>query len=115
MHESWKSGLEFKIQLLLLSFHPKKEKLRRFKGHCIKGWGEGEFSYSRFFAVGLFRLLCAALNINKRSVDWDLDVYCILLSELLQVKELLKEYIDKYASNLSMSFICFSLFSWLLI
>jgi len=57
MHESWKSGLEFKIQLLLLSFHPKKEKLRRFKGHCIKGWGEGEFSYSRFFAVGLFRLV----------------------------------------------------------
>ncbi|KHN27780.1 Protein THYLAKOID FORMATION1, chloroplastic, partial [Glycine soja] len=109
IHESWKSGLEFKIQILLLSFHPKKEKLRRFKGRCIKGWGEGEFSYSRFFAVGLFRLvelenateptildkLCVALNINKRSVDWDLDVYCILHSELLQVKELLKEYIDK--------------------
>ncbi|MQJ84082.1 photosystem II biogenesis protein Psp29, partial [Escherichia coli] len=45
--------------------------------------GKGDFSYSRFFAVGLFRLLelanatetatleklCATLNVNKRSVD----------------------------------------------
>ncbi|TKY48822.1 THYLAKOID FORMATION protein 1 [Spatholobus suberectus] len=71
--------------------------------------GKGEFSYSRFFAVGLFRLLelanateptildklCAALNINKRSVDWDLDVYRNLLSKLVQAKELLKEYVDR--------------------
>ncbi|KAG4968750.1 hypothetical protein AAZX31_12G189200 [Glycine max] len=71
--------------------------------------GKGEFSYSRFFAVGLFRLLelanateptildklCVALNINKRSVDRDLDVYRILLSKLVQAKELLKEYIDR--------------------
>lgn len=71
--------------------------------------GKGEFSYSRFFAVGLFRLLelantteptildklCAALNINKRSVDRDLDVYRTLLSKLVQAKELLKEYIDR--------------------
>ncbi|KAL2331752.1 hypothetical protein Fmac_019333 [Flemingia macrophylla] len=70
---------------------------------------KGEFSYSRFFAVGLFRLLelanatepttldklCAALSINKRSVDRDLDVYRILLSKLVQAKELLKEYIDR--------------------
>ncbi|GKU96587.1 hypothetical protein SLEP1_g9809 [Rubroshorea leprosula] len=67
------------------------------------------FSYSRFFAVGLFRLLelanateptvleklCAALNINKRSVDRDLDVYRNLLSKLVQAKELLKEYVDR--------------------
>ncbi|CAK7349960.1 unnamed protein product [Dovyalis caffra] len=67
------------------------------------------FSYSRFFAVGLFRLLelsnaseptvleklCSALNINKRSVDRDLDVYRGLLSKLVQAKELLKEYIDR--------------------
>ncbi|XAR55452.1 hypothetical protein NMG60_11035523 [Bertholletia excelsa] len=67
------------------------------------------FSYSRFFAIGLFRLLelanateptileqlCAALNINKRSVDRDLDVYRNLLSKLVQAKELLKEYVDR--------------------
>ncbi|KAJ4980367.1 hypothetical protein NE237_031204 [Protea cynaroides] len=71
--------------------------------------GNGSFSYSRFFAVGLFRLLelanateptileklCATLNINKRSVDRDLDVYRNLLSKLVQAKELLKEYMDR--------------------
>ncbi|MED6154927.1 Protein THYLAKOID FORMATION 1, chloroplastic [Stylosanthes scabra] len=71
--------------------------------------GKGDFSYSRFFAVGLFRLLeltnateptileklCAALNINKKSVDRDLDVYRNLLSKLVQAKELLKEYVDR--------------------
>ncbi|GFP89542.1 protein thylakoid formation 1 chloroplastic [Phtheirospermum japonicum] len=70
---------------------------------------KGSFSYSRFFAVGLFRLLelgnateptildklCAALNVNKRSVDRDLDVYRNLLSKLVQAKELLKEYVDR--------------------
>ncbi|OMO98878.1 Photosystem II Psp29, biogenesis [Corchorus olitorius] len=70
---------------------------------------KGSFSYSRFFAVGLFRLLelanateptvleklCAALNINKRSVDRDLDVYRNLLSKLVQAKELLKEYVAR--------------------
>ncbi|XP_058220183.1 protein THYLAKOID FORMATION1, chloroplastic [Rhododendron vialii] len=70
---------------------------------------DGSFSYSRFFAIGLFRLLelsnateptvleqlCAALNINKRSVDRDLDVYRNLLSKLVQAKELLKEYVDR--------------------
>ncbi|KAF7823057.1 protein THYLAKOID FORMATION1, chloroplastic [Senna tora] len=71
--------------------------------------GKGNFSYSRFFAVGLFRLLelvnateptileklCAALNIDKKSVDRDLDVYRNLLSKLVQAKELLKEYVDR--------------------
>ncbi|CAL1406763.1 unnamed protein product [Linum trigynum] len=71
--------------------------------------GAGNFSYSRFFAVGLFRLLelsnateptvldklCAALNVNKRSVDRDLDVYRNLLSKLVQAKELLKEYVER--------------------
>ncbi|XP_076910481.1 protein THYLAKOID FORMATION1, chloroplastic-like [Bidens hawaiensis] len=71
--------------------------------------GSGSFSYSRFFAVGLFRLLelsnateptileklCAALNINKKSVDRDLDVYRNLLSKLVQAKELLKEYVER--------------------
>ncbi|XP_044466807.1 protein THYLAKOID FORMATION1, chloroplastic-like [Mangifera indica] len=69
----------------------------------------GSFSYSRFFAIGMFRLLelanateplvleklCRALNINKRSVDRDLDVYRNLLSKLLQAKELLKEYVER--------------------
>jgi hypothetical protein len=39
--------------------------------------------------------LCSALNINKRSVDRDLDVYRGLLSKLVQAKELLKEYVDR--------------------
>ncbi|XP_050134491.1 protein THYLAKOID FORMATION1, chloroplastic-like [Malus sylvestris] len=71
--------------------------------------GKGSFSYSRFFAIGLFRLLevakateptvleklCGALNIDKRSVDRDLDVYRNLLSKLVQAKELLREYVDR--------------------
>ncbi|CAN6168428.1 unnamed protein product [Urochloa humidicola] len=71
--------------------------------------GKGNFSYSRFFAVGLFRLLefanateptvldklCAALNVNKSSVDRDLDVYRNILAKLVQAKELLKEYVDR--------------------
>ncbi|XP_022930881.1 protein THYLAKOID FORMATION1, chloroplastic-like [Cucurbita pepo subsp. pepo] len=70
---------------------------------------KGSFSYSRFFAIGLFRLLelanatepsileklCAALNVDKKSVDRDLDVYRNLLSKLVQAKELLKEYVDR--------------------
>ncbi|KAH6775303.1 photosystem II reaction center PSB29 protein [Perilla frutescens var. hirtella] len=70
---------------------------------------KGNFSYSRFFAVGLFRLLelanateptildklCAALNVNKKNVDRDLDIYRNLLSKLVQAKELLKEYVDR--------------------
>ena len=40
--------------------------------------------------------LCSALNINKKSVDRDLDVYRNLLSKLVQAKELLKEYVARY-------------------
>ncbi|XP_074284938.1 protein THYLAKOID FORMATION1, chloroplastic [Silene latifolia] len=71
--------------------------------------GNVNFSYSRFFAVGLFRILelanaseptvleklCTALNVNKRSVDRDLDVYRNLLSKLVQAKELLREYVER--------------------
>ncbi|GMG98634.1 hypothetical protein Nepgr_000474 [Nepenthes gracilis] len=78
------------------------------KGIAERAGGKS-FSYSRFFAVGLFRLLelanateptvleklCAALNVNKRSVDRDLDVYRNLLSKLVQAKELLREYVDR--------------------
>lgn len=81
----------------------------KLKDIAERAGGKGSFSYSRFFAVGLFRLLeltnateptvldklCAALNINKRSVDRDLDVYRNLLSKLVQAKDLLKEYVDR--------------------
>uniref|UniRef100_A0A0C9S874 TSA: Wollemia nobilis Ref_Wollemi_Transcript_12279_1325 transcribed RNA sequence n=1 Tax=Wollemia nobilis TaxID=56998 RepID=A0A0C9S874_9CONI len=67
------------------------------------------FNYSRFFAIGLFRLLeranateptvleklCQALNISKPSVDRDLDTYRNILSKLVQSKELLKEYVER--------------------
>ncbi|XP_071692471.1 protein THYLAKOID FORMATION1, chloroplastic-like [Rutidosis leptorrhynchoides] len=79
------------------------------KDVAARAGGGGNFSYSRFIAVGLFRLLelanatdptileklCAALNINKKSVDRDLDVYRNLLSKLVQAKELLKEYVER--------------------
>lgn len=79
------------------------------KNVAERAQGKGNFSYSRFVAIGLFRLLelanatepavleklCAALNINKPSVDRDLDVYRNLLSKLVQAKELLKEYVDR--------------------
>ncbi|KAK8961830.1 hypothetical protein KSP40_PGU018153 [Platanthera guangdongensis] len=71
--------------------------------------GKGNFGYSRFFAIGIFRLLelgnatepsaleklCSALKVDKRSVDRDLDIYRNILSKLVQAKELLKEYIDR--------------------
>ncbi|KAF3320945.1 protein THYLAKOID FORMATION1 [Carex littledalei] len=80
-----------------------------FKDISERAGGKGNFNYSRFFAVGLFRLLelanapepsvleklCTALNINKRSVDRDLDVYRNLLTKLVQAKELLKEYVER--------------------
>ncbi|KAL0354197.1 UNVERIFIED_CONTAM: protein THYLAKOID FORMATION1, chloroplastic [Sesamum angustifolium] len=79
------------------------------KDISARAGSKGRFSYSRFFAVGLFRLLelsnateptildklCLALNVNKKSVDRDLDVYRNLLSKLVQAKELLKEYVDR--------------------
>lgn len=50
-----------------------------------------------FSTYTLFSLkqLCVALNIEKRSVDRDLDVYRNLLSKLVQAKELLKEYVAR--------------------
>ncbi|XP_021776446.1 protein THYLAKOID FORMATION1, chloroplastic-like [Chenopodium quinoa] len=79
------------------------------KDIAARAGGNGSFSYSRFFAVGLFRLLelanaseptvleklCSALNVNKKNVDRDLDVYRNLLSKLVQAKELLKEYVER--------------------
>ncbi|KAL6529572.1 Protein THYLAKOID FORMATION 1, chloroplastic [Orobanche gracilis] len=79
------------------------------KDISARAGSKGSFSYSRFVAVGLFRLLelanvteptildkfCTALNINKKSVDRDLDVYRNLLAKLVQAKELIKEYVDR--------------------
>lgn len=48
-----------------------------------------------FTLFGIILQLCASLNINKKSVDRDLDVYRNLLSKLVQAKELLKEYVDR--------------------
>eukprot|EP00897_Mesotaenium_endlicherianum_P000466 jgi/Mesen1/1041/ME000122S00042 len=67
------------------------------------------FHYSRFFAIGLFRLLelvkasepatleklCAELGVNKKMVDRDLDVYRGLLNKLTQAKELLRDYLAR--------------------
>ncbi|KAM3395487.1 protein THYLAKOID FORMATION1, chloroplastic [Capsicum galapagoense] len=80
-----------------------------FKDIAQRAGTKDGFCYSRLFAVGLFRLLelanvtdptileklCAALNVNKKSVDRDLDVYRNLLSKLVQAKELLKEYVER--------------------
>ncbi|GJP42485.1 hypothetical protein CLOM_g2040 [Closterium sp. NIES-68] len=69
----------------------------------------GTFHYSRFFAVGLFRLLeiakasepatlqklCEALGISQMSVNRDLDVYRGLLSKLTQAKELLQDFLQR--------------------
>ncbi|KAF8409376.1 hypothetical protein HHK36_005451 [Tetracentron sinense] len=71
--------------------------------------GKESFTFSYSLSLASFQLLCqlnyvgpfirsklcAALNINKRSVDRDLDVYRNLLSKLVQAKELLKEYVDR--------------------
>ncbi|KEH39038.1 putative protein Thf1 [Medicago truncatula] len=94
----------------LVEFSSREGEVEGVLKDIAKRAGEkGEFSYSRFFAVGLFRLLelanateptildklCAALNIDKRSVDRDLDVYRMLLSKLVQAKELQREFIDR--------------------
>lgn len=50
--------------------------------------------------------LCASLNINKKSVDRDLDVYRNLLSKLVQAKELLKEYVERYLMLTKPTYLC---------
>ncbi|KAJ6758160.1 PROTEIN THYLAKOID FORMATION 1 CHLOROPLASTIC [Salix koriyanagi] len=93
----------------LVDFSSKEGEIEGILKGIAERSASGNFSYSRFFAVGLFRLLelsnaseptvleklCSALNINKSSVDRDLDVYRGLLSKLVQAKELLKEYVDR--------------------
>lgn len=105
--EEWASGQNASS---LVSFSSREGEVEGIlKDIAERAGGKKSFSYSRFFAIGLFRLLelsnateptileklCAALNIDKRSVDRDLDVYRNLLSKLVQAKELLKEYVDR--------------------
>jgi len=100
----------------LVDFSSKEGEVEGYlKDIAERAGGQGNFSYSRFFAIGLFRLLelanvteptileklCASLNINKKSVDRDLDVYRNLLSKLVQAKELLKEYVDRERKKIS--------------
>ncbi|KAJ7517850.1 hypothetical protein O6H91_21G042400 [Diphasiastrum complanatum] len=94
----------------IISFASKEGEVETLlKDIAERAKGKENFHYSRFFAIGLFRLLelakatdpivleqlSKALNISKRSVDRDLDVYRNLLSKLAQAKELMKEYIDR--------------------
>lgn len=53
------------------------------------------FSFLMLMVFFMNSKLCGALNVNKKSVDRDLDVYRNLLSKLVQAKELLKEYVDR--------------------
>ncbi|CAI9759949.1 unnamed protein product [Fraxinus pennsylvanica] len=46
-----------------------------------------------------YRHLCVALHVDKKSVDRELDIYRVLLSGQVQVKELLKEYVDSIFSR----------------
>ncbi|KAG0483898.1 hypothetical protein HPP92_011982 [Vanilla planifolia] len=105
--EEWARSQDVNSLIDFASRDGEIEKL--LKDIAVRAQGKGSFSYSRFFAIGIFRLLelanatepwaleklCSALNINKRSVDRDLDVYRNLLSKLVQAKELLKEYVDR--------------------
>eukprot|EP00249_Psilotum_nudum_P017407 c26307_g1_i1 orf=548-1459(+) len=94
----------------IVSFHARDGEVESvLKDISVRAGGEGTFHYSRFFAIGLFRLLekanatdpvvleqfCKALNVSKLSVDRDLDTYRNLLSKVFQAKELLKEYIER--------------------
>ena len=69
----------------------------------------GDFQYSKYFAVGMFRLLelsntsepstleklCEALGVPKASVDKDLDIYRGLLSKLTSAKELMADFLAR--------------------
>ncbi|KAL2624346.1 hypothetical protein R1flu_008591 [Riccia fluitans] len=93
----------------IISFAGEGEVEAILKDITERAAGKGSFHYSRFFAIGLFRLLevakasdpavleqlANALNVNKLSIDRDLDVYRNLLNKLTQAKELLKEYVER--------------------
>lgn len=104
--EEWGSS---KTAQTIVSFKSENGEVESILKEISKRAAEGKFHYSRFFAIGLFRLLeranatdptileqlCKELNVNKLSVDRDLDVYRNLLSKLVQAKELLKEYVER--------------------
>lgn len=70
---------------------------------------DGSFAYSKFFAIGLFRLLeltgakdpkalgtlVSALGVRQDAVNRDLMTYKGVLSKLAAAKDLAKEYIER--------------------
>jgi len=70
---------------------------------------EGKFLYSKFFAIGLFRLLeltgakdpqalgdlVKAMNIRQEGVNRDLMTYKGVLSKLSAAKELMRDFIER--------------------
>ncbi|CAN6561349.1 unnamed protein product [Malus baccata var. baccata] len=71
----------------------------KVNGHRLKLYKESPYDLAKD-SITLKELrtsknLCGALNIDKRSVDQDLDVYHNLLSKLVQAKELLREYVAR--------------------
>eukprot|EP00252_Welwitschia_mirabilis_P027929 TRINITY_DN9820_c0_g1_i1.p1 TRINITY_DN9820_c0_g1~~TRINITY_DN9820_c0_g1_i1.p1 ORF type:complete len:315 (-),score=66.55 TRINITY_DN9820_c0_g1_i1:529-1473(-) len=107
MLEEWASVQDANT---IVEFHSRDGEVEgKLKDISERAKTKKNFNYSRFFAIGLFRLLelanatdptvleklCAALNISKPSVDRDLDTYRNILSKLVQSKELLKEYVER--------------------
>eukprot|EP00250_Pteridium_aquilinum_P029618 c39849_g1_i1 orf=238-1137(+) len=104
--EEWASS---KTAETIVSFKSAEGEVESILKDISERAADGKFHYSRFFAIGLFRLLERAnatdptvleqlskeLNVSKLSVDRDLDVYRNLLSKLVQAKELLKEYVER--------------------
>eukprot|EP00270_Netrium_digitus_P012317 TRINITY_DN398_c0_g1_i1.p1 TRINITY_DN398_c0_g1~~TRINITY_DN398_c0_g1_i1.p1 ORF type:complete len:316 (-),score=105.38 TRINITY_DN398_c0_g1_i1:326-1273(-) len=108
--EEWAAALEGADALISFKQRdgPVETVMKRIAARAT-GEQEGGFHYSRFFAIGLFRLLelvkastpatleklCAELGVDKLSVNRDLDVYRGLLGKLTQAKELLKDFLER--------------------
>lgn len=71
----------------------------------------GKFYYTRFFAIGLFRLLeltgakdpealkslVAAIGVSQDLVTKDLTLYKSILNRLQGAKDLMKDFLERYA------------------
>lgn len=71
--------------------------------------GDGDFFYSKFFAIGLFRILelggatepdalksiCEAFNVSSERVNTDLLNYKNVLSRMAKGKELMQEFLER--------------------
>ncbi|KAI7735142.1 hypothetical protein M8C21_002594, partial [Ambrosia artemisiifolia] len=102
MHRNRRHGRVCKtliLWLIWLIFRQKQEKLRTCWMDIAQRAGVDLFrllELSNATEPTILKKLCASLNINKKSVDRDLDVYRNLLSKLVQAKELLKEYVESF-------------------